>query len=174
MRRVRHAQPATGERPTDILVRRKVLREPPAAPLNLLPARNCMPQAEPHSIRLRGPWQYEPLARTRLTADGTIQPLDNGLLPPPGRIHLPADWGQTLGADFRGRVRYIRRFGCPRGLDASEVVQLVIGQLDAWGTVQLNGKPLVTIPAGQLDTRQAHREEFRATFRGCGRRTSNA
>ena len=88
-----------------------------------------------HTIRLAGPWEYEPIERAPsadLTAD----------LPPPGRVQLPADWGATLGADFRGRVRYRRGFGRPTGLSPSDRVWLVLERLDAWGEVTLNGDVL--------------------------------
>jgi len=105
-----------------------------------------------HIIRLHGPWEYEPLARTRSLPDGsTVTELDE--LPPGGRIQIPADWTDSLGSDFRGRVRYTRRFGRPTGLETVALVQLVLAQIDAFGTVELNGKPLVQIPCGKLDTR---------------------
>lgn len=107
----------------------------------------------PHIIRLRGPWDYEPLSRTRLLPDGTIREEGAGELPPAGRIQMPADWAETLGAEFRGRVRYTRRFGCPSGLATNDLIELVIVQVDALGAVHLNGRPLVGIPAGQLNTR---------------------
>jgi beta-galactosidase/beta-glucuronidase len=57
-------------------------------------------------------------------------------------MHIPADWSATLGADFRGRVRYTRRFHRPTGLDAGERVFLVIERVNATGTAQLNGQRL--------------------------------
>jgi hypothetical protein len=96
---------------------------------------------ETHVIRLRGPWDYEALARTMLAADGTHHATRDAL-PPPGRVHLPCDWGSTLGTDFRGRVRYVRRFGLPTNLDAEDQVSLVIDGVDYFGTAELNGTPL--------------------------------
>ncbi len=94
-----------------------------------------------HVIRLRGPWEYEPLARSILAVDG--KPRENtDDLPPPGRVHLPSDWGSTLGTDFRGRVRYLRRFGIPTNLEPHEQVWLVIEGVDYFGTVSLNGQPI--------------------------------
>jgi hypothetical protein len=95
-----------------------------------------MPQ--PHVIRLRGPWDFEPLARVSIAADGGRQENANNL-PPAGRVHLPADWGLSLGADFRGRVRYLRRFGLPTNLEPDDCVSLVIEGVDYFGTVLLNG-----------------------------------
>lgn len=100
-----------------------------------------------HTIRLRGPWEYTPLARTTLLADGSRR-VDPGPLPPPGQITMPADWGATLGADFRGRVAYRRRFGRPTGLTSEDRVDLVITRVDAFGSVQLNGLALGEIADG--------------------------
>jgi hypothetical protein len=100
-----------------------------------------------HVIRLRGPWEYRPLARTVPLADGSRR-CEPGDLPAPGRITMPADWGPTLGPDFRGRVSYCRRFGCPTGLGAGDRVELVIDRVDAFGCALLNGRPLGEIAAG--------------------------
>jgi beta-mannosidase len=94
-----------------------------------------------HVIRLRGPWEYEPLGRLLIAADGTRRE-STGELPPPGRMHLPADWGETLGPDFRGRVRYRRRFGRPTNIEPHEQVWLVIDGVDYFAAVSLNGKSL--------------------------------
>ncbi len=108
--------------------------------------------ADTHVIRLRGPWEYEPLARTFIAADGTrTENCEN--LPAPGRQHMPADWGQTLGADFRGRVRYTRRFGLPTNLEPHEQVWLVIDGIDYFGKVALNDEVL-----GELVGYEAPRE----------------
>jgi len=100
-----------------------------------------------HVIRLRGPWEYRPLARTVMLADGSCRS-EVGDLPAAGRIKLPADWGSTLGCDFRGRVAYLRRFGRPTGLGAADRVEIVITRIDAWGSVRLNGRELGEIPVG--------------------------
>ena len=47
----------------------------------------------PHRIRLRGPWECEPLARA-----------GGGPLPPPCRITMPCRWGEAGLADFAGRL----------------------------------------------------------------------
>jgi beta-galactosidase/beta-glucuronidase len=93
-----------------------------------------------HSIRLRGPWRYEPLARSVLQSDGTPTETTNGL-PPAGKVAMPGDWGATLGRAFRGRVRYRRAFGRPT-IEAGERVYLVIEAVDAEARVLLNGQPL--------------------------------
>ncbi len=97
--------------------------------------------SNPHIIRLRGPWQYEPLARTLLLPSGEVE-TEGGDLPPPGRIQMPADWGDSLGPDFRGRVRYQRRFGSPTGLSSGDRVELVVEAVDARGRVSVNGTSL--------------------------------
>jgi beta-galactosidase/beta-glucuronidase len=94
-----------------------------------------------HVIRLRGPWEYEPLARVSIAADGSRSE-STAELPPAGRVHLPADWGTTLGMTFRGRVRYTRRFGLPTNLEPHEQVWLEIDGVDYFGTVSLNGRSL--------------------------------
>jgi hypothetical protein len=92
----------------------------------------------PHFIRLRGPWQYEPLARTVLRADGASE-VEAGELPPAGRVRMPCDWGESLGSEFRGLVRYTRRFHRPTGLGPGQVVWLAIEQVDTWAKAMLNG-----------------------------------
>jgi hypothetical protein len=94
-----------------------------------------------HTIRLHGPWEYEPLARFVPGPDGELAE-ERHSLPPPGRMHFPADWRETLGADFRGRVRYTRRFHRPTGLDSGERVFLVVERVNRRGLVLLNGERL--------------------------------
>src|ERR1700752_3227561 len=97
----------------------------------------------PHAIRLRGPWQLEPLARYVLTAKGSIESLDD--LPAPCRTTVPSDWGSLLGDDFRGRVRYRRSFNAPPSLDPHERIWLVVEGVDARGTISLNDTPLCNV-----------------------------
>ncbi len=94
-----------------------------------------------HVIRLRGPWEYEPLARVWIDARGERSESRESL-PAAGRQHLPADWGLTLGADFRGRVRYTRRFGLPTNLEPREHVWLVVEGVDYSGRLELNDSQL--------------------------------
>ena len=95
----------------------------------------------PHRIRLRGPWQYEPLLGYRQLAGGQVESQTSDL-PPAGRITMPADWSGTLGADFRGQVRYTRRFTCPTGLQPRTRVVLVIESVNHSATVSLDGRSL--------------------------------
>ena len=94
-----------------------------------------------HVIRLRGPWQCAPLARTVLLANGQTAN-EQGSLPAGGRIELPADWGALLGNDFRGRIRFNRRFGLPTGIEPEQRIDLVIECVDAFGHASLNGESL--------------------------------
>src|SRR5438105_11522847 len=93
----------------------------------------------PHRIRLRGPWQCEPLARAVRQADGRLDMVTEAL-PPPWRIIMPCRWGEAGLADFAGRVRFRRRFGMPRHLDAHEAVWLTFTGVDAAANVNLNGR----------------------------------
>src|SRR5262245_22574758 len=85
----------------------------------------------PHRIRLRGPWQCEPLARA---ADQADLPL-----PPPCRMTLPCRWSEGGLGDFAGRVRFRRRFGYPGQIDSSERVWLTFAGAEAVADVWLNG-----------------------------------
>jgi beta-galactosidase/beta-glucuronidase len=95
---------------------------------------------QPHVIRLRGPWQYEPLMQWELDHEGSLREVDE--LPPAGRMVMPGDWSQSLGRDFRGRVRYVRAFGRPTNLEPGEKVWLVSDGVDLDGRAALNGLPL--------------------------------
>jgi hypothetical protein len=95
----------------------------------------------PHTIRLRGPWNFQPLARVILLADGSER-RDESILPTGGVIVLPADWGGLLGAGFHGLVRFTRRFARPTGLDDRTRVWLIIEDVDWQARVTLNGHTL--------------------------------
>jgi beta-galactosidase/beta-glucuronidase len=107
----------------------------------------------PHVIRLRGPWRLEPITRTRRLTDGTSQTIV-GPLPAPGEISAPSDWGALLGRDFRGRVRYTRRFNRPTGMADILRIDLVVECVDAFGRVLFNGQPLGEIPLGFMEFRR--------------------
>jgi hypothetical protein len=102
----------------------------------------------PHIIRLRGPWDYEPLARFVTQADGSTS-VTNEKLPPSGVIELPADWAGVLGADFQGRVRFTRRFHRPTGLEATSRVSLVMDDVDWQAEVALNDSVLGAVICSQ-------------------------
>ncbi len=115
-----------------------------------------------HVIRLRGPWHYQPLARTVLLDNGTTRQ-QPGQLPPPGKARMPSDWSQSLGADFRGRVRFTRFFHRPTGLDGRQRIELVVHQVDAFGSVSLNGTFLgeICMDAGPVRFDISHQLESR-------------
>src|SRR5262249_56300484 len=71
---------------------------PPGAPG---PARARM--SYPHRIRLRGPWEHEPL----------LAAVEGAPLPPPGSLRLPARWADGPLATFTGPVRLRRHFAYP-------------------------------------------------------------
>lgn len=84
-----------------------------------------------HRIRLRGPWDCEPLS----SADG-------GPVPQARRMTLPCRWDAGGLLDFAGRVRYTRRFGMPTNLSAEESVWLVFEGVEGSANVSLNGTAL--------------------------------
>jgi hypothetical protein len=86
----------------------------------------------PHRIRLRGPWECEPLER---------QPL-GAALPARLRMALPCRWADGGLKDFTGRVRFRRRFGYPGQIDAYERVWLTLAGVSDRAEVRLNGAVL--------------------------------
>lgn len=111
--------------------------------------RRAESQSARHTIRLGGPWTYCPLARRVDSSDaprGEGGPAAGSLttvnLPASGRAQLPGDWSASLGADFQGRVRYLRNFNWPARLEPGERVELVIAALVGSATVTLNDQPL--------------------------------
>ncbi len=139
-----------------------------------------------HAIRLRGPWDYVPLAAFVERDVGDVSDIgDAGALvestvdlPPAGRMAMPADWGESLGCAFRGRVAYRRRFGQPTGVESAERVWLVCDGAEAWATLTVNGERLgdVNGPASrsEFDVTALLRErnELTATVE-CPRRTAD-
>ena len=115
-----------------------------------------------HTIRLRGPWQYTPLAHTYWTADGQSQE-SNTDVPPPGRLKLPADWSSELGADFRGKVLFQRTFHCPTGLQENDIVQVQIDSVDALGTVYVNNNTVGELELGQSNLSFEIQQHLEAT-----------
>lgn len=107
-----------------------------------------------HIIRLRGPWQLEPLARFVKRSYGGYSSPTSGL-PPRDRQAMPADWCETLGPDFLGIVSYRRTFQRPTNLDSHEIVWLVVEPPRSCGMVRLNGQVLGHVrfeaPAGRYD-----------------------
>ncbi len=96
-----------------------------------------------HVIRLRGPWELEPVARFG----------GCGELPAGGRTRVPGDWGELLGDDFAGRVRYTRRFNRPTNLEPDERVWLVVAAVDHQARLALNGQPFAELSTGAAAAR---------------------
>jgi hypothetical protein len=107
-----------------------------------------------HTIRLRGPWQLEPIERYIPRSDDHFDRVGDDL-PSSSRAAMPADWAGVFGRDFLGRVRYHRVFQKPTGLDSGERVRLVIEPPRTRGVVTLSGTPLGQVawggPLGRFD-----------------------
>jgi hypothetical protein len=57
-------------------------------------------------------------------------------------MNMPCRWDEGGLKDFAGRVRFARRFGQPRQIDAYEHVWLTFDGVDGLAEVRLNGQPL--------------------------------
>lgn len=79
----------------------------------------------PHRMRLRGPWDCEPLDERPTAAPATIT--------------MPARLGD---AGIAGPVRLVRRFGYPGRIDAYEHVWLTFAGVAGQAAVSLNGQAL--------------------------------
>lgn len=86
----------------------------------------------PHRIRLRGPWEYQPLRSAGESAS----------LPAGGRMTMPCRWADGGLAGFAGQVRFRRHFGFPGRIDPHERVWLTFAGSAGAAVVQLNGESL--------------------------------
>src|SRR5436309_14792376 len=95
----------------------------------------------PHRIRLRGPWEAEPVA-----AAGA------GAIAPARAVTLPCRWAD-VAPGFAGAVVFRRRFGLPRRLDDFERVWLTCEKVDGRSDWRLNGAGVAMAPnpAGGLE-----------------------
>ncbi len=100
-----------------------------------------------HTIRLRGPWQLEPVFRYVRRDDGGFDRQEDDL-PAATKMHVPADWSAAFGGDFLGRVRYLRTFHSPPGLQVDERVWLVVEPQRSEARVVLVEDTLGTVSAG--------------------------
>jgi beta-galactosidase/beta-glucuronidase len=97
--------------------------------------------SDAHTIRLRGPWQFQPLFRWLRDDAGQVRQVTDDL-PPGGKTPVPGDWTDALGKDFLGCVRYTRHFHCPTNIESHERVWLVCEGVDHVAAFSLNGNPL--------------------------------
>jgi hypothetical protein len=86
----------------------------------------------PHRIRLRGPWECQPLERRPASEP----------LPTPLRMTLPCRWADGGLPGFAGWVRFRRRFGYPGQIDSHERVWLTFDALAGPIAIVLNDTPL--------------------------------
>ena len=99
-----------------------------------------------HTIRLRGPWQLEPVSRYVPCGDGRHERRDDDL-PPATKMIMPADWSDAFGPEFCGRVRYVRVFHAPPGLVPEERVWLVVEPQRSHARVMMAEEALGTVAA---------------------------
>lgn len=91
-----------------------------------------------HSIRLRGPWEFEVMGRW-VRGEGGEWRLEREGLPAGGKVEMPGSFGAVLGEDFFGRVRLRRRFHAPTGLGEGSLVWLVVESVEGEAEVMVNG-----------------------------------
>src|ERR1700730_15097580 len=92
----------------------------------------------PHRIRLRGPWEFEPVSGP-------------GPLPAPGRMTMPCRWRDGGLPGFSGRGRFRRHFGYPGRIDDFERVWLTFAGVDGKAEIHLNGHFLGSLPDGPFE-----------------------
>jgi hypothetical protein len=93
-----------------------------------------------HTIRLRGPWELEPVARYVQLGDGRYERTDAPLVTV--RAKLPDDWAKVLGGEFLGSVCYRRTFQRPTGLEQGQRVWLIVEPPRSCCVVNLNDHSL--------------------------------
>jgi hypothetical protein len=91
----------------------------------------------PHRIRLRGPWECQPLTGAENFA--------------PCKIHLPCRLEETNLGDFAGPARFVRKFGYPGNIDADERIWLTFAGLAGPSTIILNGQTLGAAVPGDVE-----------------------
>lgn len=90
-----------------------------------------------HTIRLLGPWEWQPVAHTVLCADG--RPQEQALpLPQPRRVWIPVRSADPELARFRGRVVWRRFFHWTSELDYWERIWLYVEAADYFARLRLN------------------------------------
>ncbi|MBZ5562155.1 MAG: beta-galactosidase [Acidobacteriia bacterium] len=99
------------------------------------------PATYPARISLDGAWDYQPLARTTLKADGSIAE-DRANLPAAGKMPVPSNWHLSGLPNFNGRVLFTREFDFAEKLGPADRVFLVFHGVDYFADVELNGAPV--------------------------------
>jgi hypothetical protein len=98
----------------------------------------------PHRIRLRGPWEIQPLALLIHQGPGQYAWRKHDL--PPARIVNSPGLLKDCGLpDFQGIVRYRRHFGLPRKLDEHETVWITCAGVADSCIVWLNSERLANL-----------------------------
>jgi hypothetical protein len=95
----------------------------------------------PHRIRLRGPWECQPLARIPQHAEGCGE-ADTEPLPARCRMTMPCRWGDAGLEGFAGRVRFHRHFSRPGRIDPHERVWLTFAGVEGSAEISLNERLL--------------------------------
>jgi beta-galactosidase/beta-glucuronidase len=93
----------------------------------------------PHRIRLRGPWECEPLARLAIAANGRQETVTTDL-PASRKMTMPCRWSDGGLENFAGRVRFRRHFGYPGRIDENERVWLTFAGVEGTAEIWLNSK----------------------------------
>ncbi|MGF1578297.1 MAG: hypothetical protein ACFCD0_02915 [Gemmataceae bacterium] len=96
----------------------------------------------PHRIRLRGPWECEPLGAFVERPDGQVE-VSESTVPGRFRMTMPCHWHEGGLENFRGLVRFHRRFGYPGQIDEDERVWLTFVGWTGTGNVSVNGQSLI-------------------------------
>ncbi len=98
--------------------------------------------AYPHRIRLRGPWECEPVAALEPGPQGQFE-ISDMTVPGTFRVTMPCRWHEAGLKDFQGQVRFRRRFGYPGQIDEDERVWLTFAGWTGTATIELNGELLL-------------------------------
>src|SRR5579871_370288 len=100
-----------------------------------------------HRMHLKGPWEYEvqmdspsPASQPKpaLSPKAAVEPLKVSAT---GTIRMPSTWEAAFG-DYRGAIRFQRRFQKPTNLDPEERVFVVFDGIGGTARVTLNDQEL--------------------------------
>lgn len=91
----------------------------------------------PYRIRLRGPWECEPLARFEGESESQNQRTSRSL-PAPLQMQIPNRLSAGGLPHFAGRVRFVRQFGYPSRIEPHERLWLTFGGIEGDVEILLN------------------------------------